>query len=897
MSDHYENEKEDFVAEEKRYRDYSKPQKQYIPEETIKDVKYLEAFDWDERGLTKETLEKFGVKCKPNAQFGPSKLDKVYFPYLNKDGKITGYKVKDLTKEKAEKGHFYTIGHVGTDSQLFGQNVARKSAKMLFICEGEVDALSAYQALLEHTKEEYKAYTPAVVSIGCGTVHAVDHLAHNPKFLERYKEFRLAFDNDELTDIEKLKKNPGMKGKEATQAVGGFLIEQSNRVFITKWYDWVNDCSDLLQKGMSEQLHKQLLFDIEAFSAEKVLSAGDIQVDDLLKPKEKGAYVDSFPILMEKLWGIRKSELTILTAMSGVGKCFQPGTKIRMADGSLKSIEEITKGEKVMGVDGSPREVLETTSGLDKMYKVSQVKGENYIVNSQHLLSLKATEYLPRLNLKKGEIIHISVLEYLSLPKSYKKRLKGFVADKMEFEPSSPCFEPWAIGNWLADGSLNTPMVTVNVEDREIVSEWLRIGKVYNYYTKLKNYGNRDSKARTIPLSGGFIHKLREIGVLNNKHIPNTYKFGSVEERVELLSGILDGDGHLHNNGYEIVFKTKQLCNDVAFVARSLGLRVSYAEKFSSCPGFDGATYHKLFISGNTEILKLRLKRKQASPRKQVKNPLVHRISVEFSHFGDYYGICIDGDKLHLLSDFTVVHNTVASAEIAYKLAETTGEKVALVFLEETSQETFMRMIARRLKKNYYTFIFDPLSYCTREEFQEAYSWAKEKFFFLDVFGAMRIGDLMNTFKSLYYANGCGYIVFDHLSMIASGSTVDDERRLIDLMMTELASFMAQTDVGCLAVSHLSRQAQTEIGKLSDLKEDKWICVRKEHLRGSSSLEQLSWNVLGLDMLLKPNRERGDVRLTVLKNRTIGKLGVADQFKMDEKTGLIIPTQIQGYGG
>jgi len=561
MSQYNKIEENQWSPMKKKYIDHSKPRPDYIPQETLKDIKYYDSHDWEERGLRKETLERFGVKCKISEELGPEKLEKIYFPYYNQSGKLTGYKVKDLEKDKAEPGHFYAIGHVGVSSQLFGQSKARTKAKMLFICEGEVDALSAYQSLHDNLKEEYKQFKPAVVSIGCGTVHAVDHLAHNPNFVANYDEFRLAFDNDELTTQEKSRVNPGMKGREATQAVGAFLIENCDRVFVTEWYDNINDCSDFLQKGRPDDLNQQLLWDIIPFSAEKVITGAEIEMESLLKPKERGVYVDSFPLLMDKLWGIRKSELTILTAMSGVGK-------------------------------------------------------------------------------------------------------------------------------------------------------------------------------------------------------------------------------------------------------------------------------------------------------------------------------------------------TVAASEIAYKLAEKTKEKVALIFLEETSGETLLRMIARRLQKNYYKFVFKPLDFCTRDEFKEAYDWAKDRFFFLDVFGSMKVKDLMQTFKSLYYASGCGYIIFDHLSMMSSGSLVDNERRLIDLMMTELAAFMAQTRVGCFAVSHLSRQAQTEIGKLSDLKEPKWINVRKEHLRGSASLEQLSWNVIGLDMLLTPERERSDVRLTVLKNRTIGKLGVADQFQMDQETGLINLTPVtNGYGG
>ena len=49
---------------------------------------------------------------------------------------------------------------------------------------------------------------------------------------------------------------------------------------------------------------------------------------------------------------------------------------------------------------------------------------------------------------------------------------------------------------------------------------------------------------------------------------------------------------------------------------------------------------------------------KKAPPRKQVKRHLVHGITIEKLDVGDYYGFELDGDKLFLLGDFTVTHNT-----------------------------------------------------------------------------------------------------------------------------------------------------------------------------------------------------------------------------------------------
>jgi hypothetical protein len=313
-----------WVTKKKAYKDYSKPSNEYIPEETMRDVKYLESSDWSERGLRKETLETFGVKVKTSEEFGPAKIEKVFFPYHNQSGKLVGYKVKNLTKDKSEKGHFYTLGHVGVDCQLFGQNKTRKKAKFLFVTEGCVDQLSTFQALIDYQhqpeqNQKFKDLLPAVVSIGCGTVNAVEHMANNAKFVGNYTELRLCFDNDCLSEIDLKKKNPGMKGKEATEAVGNHFMQ--NIVKVVDWPEWTNDPSDYLQKGKSEELAKTVLFHCNEYNTEKIVSLYDkFKSGELFKPLTQGVYLPGFPRLMDKLLGIRPGELTLMMAASGLGK-------------------------------------------------------------------------------------------------------------------------------------------------------------------------------------------------------------------------------------------------------------------------------------------------------------------------------------------------------------------------------------------------------------------------------------------------------------------------------------------------------------------------------------------------------------------------------------------------
>lgn len=73
------------------------------------------------------------------------------------------------------------------------------------------------------------------------------------------------------------------------------------------------------------------------------------------------------------------------------GKCFAKDTKILMWDGTIKCVQDIKIGDKIIGDDGTPRIVDRLYSGEDKMYKIKQNKAEDYVVSAGHMLTLKAS--------------------------------------------------------------------------------------------------------------------------------------------------------------------------------------------------------------------------------------------------------------------------------------------------------------------------------------------------------------------------------------------------------------------------------------------------------------------------------------------------------------------------
>jgi replicative DNA helicase len=225
------------------------------------------------------------------------------------------------------------------------------------------------------------------------------------------------------------------------------------------------------------------------------------------------------------------------------------------------------------------------------------------------------------------------------------------------------------------------------------------------------------------------------------------------------------------------------------------------------------------------------------------------------------------------------------------------GEKLGMIYLEETNKETMQRLIASKLKVNYLKFKDKPLECASIEEITKARDEIvnNDQLVMLGHFGSLPVSELMAKIKHMHLIEGCKYIILDHLSLVVSGSHVDNERKELDIVMTELAAFCAANDVCIIAVSHINRSA-AELFKPPRVKEGEeekpfWVKVTKEMMRGSAALEQLSFIILGLEPQINPDRSRGNVRLTCLKNRPWGYLGVADEFSIDENTWQVLLAQ------
>ena len=170
------------------------------------------------------------------------------------------------------------------------------------------------------------------------------------------------------------------------------------------------------------------------------------------------------------------------------------------------------------------------------------------------------------------------------------------------------------------------------------------------------------------------MNELHAMEVLKNKHIPNIYLRSSRQDRLELLAGLIDTDGHRSGETFFFTQKDDRLTENVIFLCKSLGFRVTNHKRPNATSELvkyaEGEVNH-LTIGGNTWEIPTRLPRKQATSKGKARDWLNYGINVTPIGMGTYYGFTLKEEPHFMLGDFTVTHNTTAGrVEMAEQLLQ-----------------------------------------------------------------------------------------------------------------------------------------------------------------------------------------------------------------------------------
>lgn len=337
------------------------------------------------------------------------------------------------------------------------------------------------------------------------------------------------------------------------------------------------------------------------------------------------------------------------------GKCQYTNQYVYTPNGKTH-IGDIKVGDYVIDRLGNPTKVLGVyPQGEKECYRITFHDGSSTICSHDHLWSYKR-------DLRSKKIYTSTLEEIMNInDNKFIFPINGCV----KFIHRDVKIEPYFLGLLLGDGCFSAKSCSIyfsNVEE-DLIDYIIEIGSKYYRYVKKLNY-----REYRFVGTNGKKSKLREwleyYGLYNlysyEKFIPEDYKYNSEDVRYDILAGLLNTDGSVYKSIVRYSTSSKKLFDDVAEVARSLGMFVNTAQcvdKRSNFPNFI------LSIRPDSNLKKLLSKKHQSRLKEYTRKKNNFRLIKSIEYVGKKECQCIYVDNqehLYLTDDFIVTHNTVS---------------------------------------------------------------------------------------------------------------------------------------------------------------------------------------------------------------------------------------------
>lgn len=245
--------------------------------------------DIPERGLDEQTCRDYFY------QVGTHQGQQIHIAnYLDTDGSILSQKIRYVVTKK------FTWRQANNEKQLFGQHLVTRTSDILYITEGEIDAMSMFQLGF-----------PNVVSISTGAGNqTAGEIKHHLEFINSFKKVVFVFDNDQV-------------GKDTAREVSALL--DPGKAYIVPLGN-IKDPNEYLklQHGITDEVERRrvvapLIASVKAAVQYTPASIRKPTLHDLKVPEPFGRALP-YPILNEYIRGIKPGRLYMVLAGAKVGK-------------------------------------------------------------------------------------------------------------------------------------------------------------------------------------------------------------------------------------------------------------------------------------------------------------------------------------------------------------------------------------------------------------------------------------------------------------------------------------------------------------------------------------------------------------------------------------------------
>lgn len=362
----------------------------------------------------------------------------------------------------------------------------------------------------------------------------------------------------------------------------------------------------------------------------------------------------------------------------GTGKALAMDAKVLTPNGFVRN-DSLKVGDKVISGRGTVSTVLGVyPQGKKPMYDVVFDDGSTVRCSIDHLWTVQTRDdrNKKRHPVPKYRTLPLSeMLPNLTVENNNRANYSVDYVPRIEFEEKEYEIHPYVMGVLIGDGSLSSGNLDVTTKDDEVKDNLLRFlpdgfelsAKSEITYRIKENYSERNKMGQFIKCSmRQALEKYNLWGKRSyEKHIPEEYLYGSYEQRLWLLRGLLDTDGFADKHSIQYATVSKQLADDVRELAHSLGGYASVKEKKSGYKDKNGKYVRcrdayivtMQFSSGMDDLFTIKRKQeKYTFKRKEIK-----RFIKETRYVGEEECQCIyidDESHLYITNNYVITHNT-----------------------------------------------------------------------------------------------------------------------------------------------------------------------------------------------------------------------------------------------
>lgn len=363
----------------------------------------------------------------------------------------------------------------------------------------------------------------------------------------------------------------------------------------------------------------------------------------------------------------------VLVAGRRFGKALSLDTPLLTTSG-WKTMGTVRVGDHVFGDDGHPTRVVAATEIMHDhdVFEVTFSDGARIVADADHEWYVHSKAYRKRPHRPAQMLFTTRELYEAGVRVN---RTDGRIENRFAVPVAAPlvlperefAFDPYSLGVWLGDGTSTD--TTITLVEPEIVENFAY--PMHQLNDKLWSFaGEPRNHHRGL---------LRSIGVFDNKHIPEEYFSGSFEQRLALLQGLMDTDGHISKGGHaEFTSVNQRLAEDVLRLALTLGIKATLSVGDAMLNG--RFISHKYRVKFSTTLPVVRLKYKLARIKPALKSDTGRRFITDIRPVDSVPVRCIQVDNeshLYLAGESLIpTHNSWLARMLCLDLAINHGKTV-----------------------------------------------------------------------------------------------------------------------------------------------------------------------------------------------------------------------------